>query len=304
MTKRQHPPKQTRVGTGRRAFLSTSLVAGGGLLLTDRSDAQTQDRLTAEVSVAADSLCLYTDLLDDIENDLSFAKLDRMAMEKTRGLEGLQAVHDKAAELEKKYGEQPNLTASERAEDFKVLLRRIEATNPFRRDLNQIVKVDIPQLAELPYQIRKIRDSMLSASKSLTESRPAEAREKIAEAIKQLALLPGATHDDKSRPGRLIWLLEGTLQFANAKENASTRHAHASGLNTLPAAASIDEILRKYLNPARWYRMITAKIVVYPALARTTDRAARLNLLRDGLRLVPGLVELDSAARDLADVTL
>jgi hypothetical protein len=283
--------------------------------------------LPEEVS-PADSLILYISLLENIRIAIQKNELTKLAAIKQLVSGEFQEMIRLAKELDDKYKKRSSDINSEVRNDFYLLIDRVKDSEFIKQRFDEIRGTALPTLEKLDATIDEIRKNMLSASETINKAmNPKDALDVLtgAERRKQAAtqaflkdaknqidaivtkltgLQPGFEKIEDAPSGRLTLLLKGVIQSIDRplqiapseramfdESGSLVQNAHARSLSSnLNPASSLWQLLREYIKPGRWYQMYPAWGVVYPVLIQTGDPGVREKLLKDALRIVPGLV--------------
>lgn len=181
---------QTASDHGRRNFLSLSLLAGSTLLLSTESHASAhsnQDDAAIPNTVSlADSIALYTELLEDVR---------RFALQKDAQLifvakaEATTWLGDTAADAERLRSvleAGTSLADRDKAKLREFLSDVVFGGKEISRGLIRMRKEPLEEIKNLDADFDRIRAEMALASNAIKKGNPGKAREGIASAIRQL----------------------------------------------------------------------------------------------------------------------
>jgi hypothetical protein len=334
MKKSQNPSNaHTSLDHGRRDFLSLSGLAAGTLLLATESQAYAEPGQTTDVAItrevsAADSLALYTNLLDEVRRLVLQRDVKLIHVQKYEATEWLAEVISDAKRFRPMLGEGATLTEQNKAELAGFLSQVVFGGNEISRGLIRMRQQPLQEIKDLDTDFDKIRADLTNASNAIKNRNPGIAREGVASAISKLEKYSTSEIERVSKaleedyqttlitPSRLQKLLQAVLDLLaapsphaanlNHSEGSAIRASYPNSVMIEPALqGSITAVLRAKLNPSSWLQRGIGYAVTFPILLRVSDKNNRIKLLNDALRLVPpGLRNplLAELANDLANL--
>jgi len=303
---------QNSSGHGRRDFLSLSCLAAGTFLLPAESHGATQPdaTITSQVS-AADSLGLYTNLLDEVRRLVLQRDAQLIYVSKMEATDWLTKITLEAKRLSSILGGEATLTSNNKDELSGFLSQVISGGRDISRGLIRMRQQPLEEIKTLDTEFDKIRADLAAASNAIKNRNPQLAKQGIASAISklekystpQIELVSKTLEQDYQTtlitPARLQQLLQtvrDTLDTAPTSGVSNSHHSksHANGISysslglVAPAMQnSINGVLRSKLNPSSWLQRGIGYAVTFPILLRVSDKNNRIKLLNDALRLVP-----------------
>ena len=320
---------------GRRDFLSLSLLAGSSTLLlsTERYGyAQANENndvaIASEVS-AADSVAMYTNLLDEVRRLVLRKDAETIFVAKMEATTWLEGVTSQADRLRSALPEGATVTAENKADLRNLLSEVVNGGREIRDALYQMRRQPLEEIKRLDTDFDNIRADLLTASNAIKNHKPGIAQEAIAAAMNKLEKYstPGIEMASKAleqeyktsliTPKRLQALLQTVRDSLDTRPSPGgadlnhakayfTRVSYSHSVIVAPALQrGITAVLRAKLNPSSWLQIGIGYAVTFPILLRVSNRDNRIKLLNDALRLVPpGLRNplLSELASDLASL--
>lgn len=317
---------------GRRDFLSLSLLAGSTLLLSAESHGQTPLNKNDDLAIAnsvgiADSIALYTNLLEDVRRSVLQKDAQMIHVAKYEATEWLGKTTSDAERFRSLLKPGGTLTDQQKA-DLRSFLFEVDAGgNEISQGLIRMRQQPLEEIKNLDTDFDKIRAELTAASNAIKNRNPGKAKEGIASAISQLSkYTPVITYNpimdnNGKRPPQqqqqqqqqqalptyqpvslprstLRELLQTILDLLNAtptspppEQNHSRAYAGPVNYSSNPVEPAlqtgINSVLRSKLKPASWLQVGIGYAVTFPILLRVSDKNNRMKLLNDALRLVP-----------------
>lgn len=175
----------------RRDFLSLSLMAGGTLLLAGESQAQTPASQSDDAAIPstvslADSLALYTDLLEDVRRLVLQKDAQKIFVAKFEATEWLGETGSRAAQLRALLENNATLPDRVREELTSFLWDVVRGGRELREGLILMREQPLEEIKNLDTDFDKIRAQMALASNAMKNGNLSKAKEGIASAIRQL----------------------------------------------------------------------------------------------------------------------
>ena len=182
---------QTNATHGRRDFLSRSLLAGSTLLLAAESQGQTplsqsDDLAIAKTVTLADSIALYTNLLDDLRRSILQQNVIRIRVAKFEATEWLARTTSHSEELRSMLKEGAVLTDPQKSELRGFLSEVNYGGNEISQGLIRMRQEPLEEIKNLDTDFDKIRAELTTASNAIKNRDPGKAKEGIASAISKL----------------------------------------------------------------------------------------------------------------------
>lgn len=335
MKKSHNSSNATSSDHGRRDFLSLSLLAGSTFLLVTESHghallAQTDEVAALKEVSAADSLALYTNLLDEVRRLVLQRDAGVILHTKMDATDWLEENTSHAERLRSTLSEGATLNAQETAKLRSFLSDVISGGEEISHALIRMRQNALEEIRRLDTDIDNIRADLTAASNAIKNNNPEPAVQGIASAITKLQKYSTAEIERMSKalerefqtslitPARLQALLQtvrDSVGTGSAPPSGDLNHSaaysrrsnYSSSIMVEPALQSgIKAVLRAKLKPSSWLQIGIGYAVTFPILLRVSDKNNRLKLLNDALRLVPpGLRNplLAELASDLANLS-
>jgi hypothetical protein len=199
------PNTQTSSDHGRRDFLSLSLLAGSTLLLSAESHAQTPLNQTDDLAIAntvtiADSIALYTNLLDDLRRSILQYDVSMIRVAKFEATDWLGQTTSKAERLRSLLSQGSTLTEQQKGEISNFLFDVDRGGNEISRGLIRMRQKPLEEIRNLDAEFDKIRAQLTAASNALKNRNPERAKAGVAAAIANLGKYSAGMADNPSQP--------------------------------------------------------------------------------------------------------
>lgn len=308
---------------GRRDFLSLSCITIGTLLLpTEIAAADDYKAIASEVS-PADSLGLYTNLLEEVRRLVLQRDAKMILVQKMTATDWLQEVIERATTLRSTLSAGASPTP-EQIGDLRSFLTMVASGGAeIHSGLVRMRQQPLEEIKQLDTEFDNIRKELAAASNAIKEGKPGIAKEQIAAGIRILKKYDTAETAALSKEleqsykislitaGRLQQLLQIVHDSLDSTIALSAPDLHHSppyrNSSTVPLALqrTITEVISERLNPSSRLQRAIGYAVTFPILLRVSDKNNRIKLLNDVLRVVPpGLRNplLAELATDLANL--
>ncbi len=301
---------------GRREFVSRSFLAGSALLLAAESHGyahsnQENDAVILRDVSAADSLALYTNLLDEVRRLVLQKDAKMIYVAKYEATTWLAETTSNAKRLSSLLAEGATLADRDKGELRNFLSQVVYGGDEISRGLIRMRQQPLEEIKRLDTDFDKIRADLTAASNAIKNRNPGLAKEGIASALSKLNKYSTSEIEGVSKaleqeyqitlisPSRLQKLLQTVLDSLdpassprpaelNHSRGPATRVNYNSPVIVEPALqGSITGVLRAKLKPSSWLQVGIGYAVTFPILMRVSDKDNRIKLLNDALRLVP-----------------
>ncbi len=308
----------------RRDFLSLSGITIGALLLPPGVAAADDFDLFAREVTTADTLGLYTNLLEEVRRLVLQRDAEMIRVGKVIATDWLQDTIQRATTLKSTLSSGTSLSPEQVAALRNFLSEVTSGGTEINNGLVRMRRQPLAEIKQLDTAFDNIRKDLASASKAIKEDKPDIAKQRIAAGIRALRKYdtPEAAALSKELEGdyqislitagrlqQLLQIVHDSLDSPTATSRPDRRHHAAAYRNsaTVPLALqrSITQVINDKLNPSSWLQGAIGYAVTFPILLRVSDKNNRIKLLNDALRVVPpGLRNplLAELARELADI--
>lgn len=286
---------------GRRDFLSLSCLGVGTLFIPgELTAAENQDddrRINTEVS-AADSLGLYTNLLEEVRRLVLQRDAQLIQVEKMTATDWLSETIDKATTLRSTLSSSSGLTPEQIGNLRNFMSDVASGGAQIHRGLVRMRQQPLEEIKQLDTEFDNIRAELAAAANAIKTGTPGAAKDKITSAIRRLNRYDTAEATALSKEleqryqislitaPRLQQLLQTVHDSVGTARPASELH-HSSIMVPPVLQRSITDVLRSRLNPSSWLQRAIGYAVTFPILLRVSDKNNRIKLLNDALRVVP-----------------
>lgn len=291
----------------RRDFLSLSALAAATFLLSRDGRASTlpnqdNDRAIPDEVSAADSLALYTNLLDEVRRLVLQRDAKTILVAKIEASDWLRETTAKARELSATFAAGATTTTAQQAQ-LRSFLSEVDFGG--REIFNGLVEMrqkPLDEIKRLDVNFDSIRADLTAASDAIKRADATAAKAGIESAVNKLNRYASAGLDAVSKtfeeeyrvslitPSRLQALLQTVRDSIGTPppRDGDFNHALPSAATVPPALQSgITTVLRTKLNPSSFLQRGIGYAVTFPILMRVSDKNNRIKLLTDALRLVP-----------------
>ena len=303
---------------GRRNFLSLSGITIGALLLPTGVAAADDYKLIAKEVSPADSLGMYSNLLEEVRRLVLQRDAEMIRVEKMTATDWLEETISRATTLRSTLSSGTSLNP-EQVGDLRNFLSQVAmGGGEIHNGLVRMRRQPLEEIKQLDTQFDNIRTNLALASKAINEGKLGIAKERIAAGISTLQRYDTQEAAELSKrleqnyeislitAGRLKQLLQIVQDSLDSTMPASNRHHAAAYRNSSPALdRTITQVINEKLNPSSWLQRAIGYAVTFPILLRVSDKNNRIKLLNDALRVVPpGLRNplLAELATDLANL--
>jgi hypothetical protein len=305
-------------GLQRRSFLGlamTSLVATQVNAQQRNPTCPVESDDEVDKISAADSLLVYSELLEDIRRSTLEYEVDELSKVKNEVSAGLQRILDSAFRVNK------NNPTPQSLND---LLDDIERTEELKRRFDIEREKRLSEIRQLDNRINEIREIMLTACALLKPAETAgqqaerganinEASKMLNRAVERLNQLPGAsTLGSNNAVANLVQILkvvDKSIKDPSRGSSSPTRgthsaHAFVNQLNESAAKERVKSIIREQLPPGVRLQVWWAFAAVWRILTGVGEKSTRQRLIRDALKVVPSWGgNKDQAAELLSNIT-
>jgi hypothetical protein len=316
---KQFSEPSTHSEHGRRDFLSLSCLGVGSLFLPgELAAAENQDddkKIPTEVS-AADSLGLYTSLLEEVRRLVLQRDAQLIQVEKMTATDWLSETIDQATTLRSTLSSSSSLTPGQIGNLRNFMSDVASGGAQIHRGLVRMRQQPLQEIKQLDTEFDIIRADLAAAANAIKTNNSVTAKDKITSAIRRLNRYDTEEATRLSREleqdyqvslitaARLQQLLQTVHDSLGVQRPTSELH-HSPAMVPPVLQRSITDVLRTRLNPSSWLQRAIGYAVTFPILLRVSDKNNRIKLLNDALRVVPpGLRNplLAELATDLANL--
>ena len=299
---KQFSAPSTHSEHGRRDFLSLSCLGVGTLLLPSdlaaAAENQDDDKKIPTAVNAADSLGLYTNLLDEVRRLVLQRDAQLIQVEKMTATDWLAETIDKATTLRSTLSSGSSLTPEQIGNLREFMSDVASGGAQIHRGLVRMRQQPLEEIKQLDTEFDGIRADLAAAANAIKTNNSGAAKEKITSAIRRLNRYDTAEATALSKEldqryqvslitaARLQQLLQTVHDSISAQRTTSERH-HSLAMVPPALQRSITDVLRTRLNPSSWLQRAIGYAVTFPILLRVSDKNNRIKLLNDAVRVVP-----------------
>jgi hypothetical protein len=318
----------------RRNFLSLSIIAGSSLFINQKVSAQSNSRQNdvdlSKEGTLADSLILYSQLLDYVRRFVLQYDIARTEIAKSIAIQRLRQMIDIANSLDNINPRLENLTAQQ-TQGIIRLIDQVKESELLEDYLKDVKAELLREIKLLDSRFDEISSILLEGGRLIQEAESrADAKKanqglaKVEEAKQLLSAfrkpripledLEGYINQKLTTPDDLISVLTVFQEAVKIRFQKNSSLASESEITIFKASFShtannnsllqegIADVLSRYISSS--LQVNIGYWLVIPILTTTADRNARIKFLRDVLRLLKGLraEQRENCATDLAKI--